>query len=91
MRPALPSVGSRTPASQADHEIPERADHSRSAHVQAQLMGMRRFWPKPSALLISGAYGLALAFIGGNLWKPERSGDFPSPFFPWNFPAFLGR
>jgi hypothetical protein len=54
-------------------------------------MGMRRFWPKPSALLISGAYGLALAFIGGNLWKPERSGDFPSPFFPWNFPAFLGR
>jgi hypothetical protein len=46
-------------------------------------MGVRRFGPKPSALLISGAYGLVLAFIGGILWKSERSGAFPSLFFPW--------
>lgn len=37
-------------------------------------MGMRRFWPFPSELLISGACGLVLAFIGGILWGPERFG-----------------
>jgi hypothetical protein len=42
-------------------------------------MGLWRFWPFPSALLINGAYGLVLAFIGGNLWKSERFGASPSP------------
>jgi hypothetical protein len=51
-------------------------------------MGLRRFWPKPSVLLISGAYGLVLAFIGGSLWEPERSGAFHSLSFPWNFRVF---
>jgi hypothetical protein len=42
-------------------------------------MGLWRFWPFPSALLINGVYGLVLAFIGGNLWKSERFGASPSP------------
>jgi hypothetical protein len=42
-------------------------------------MGMRRFWPIPSALLISGAYGLVLAFIGGTLASEPRKLKKPTP------------
>jgi hypothetical protein len=41
-------------------------------------MGMRRFWPFPSELLISGANGLAMAFIGGTLASEPRKLDKPT-------------
>jgi hypothetical protein len=42
-------------------------------------MGLRRFWRKPSALLISGADVLALAFIGDTLASEPRKLDKPTP------------
>jgi len=42
-------------------------------------MGLRRFWRKPSALLISGAYGLVLAFIGGTLASEPRKPNKEAP------------
>jgi len=42
-------------------------------------MGARHFWPIPSVLLISGAYELALAFIGGTLASEPRKLNKTTP------------